>query len=823
MIGLDADWDRDLSDEVGFSSDVGRSRAGSSVRLRPSYGFGGASGSQLTASSSSSKAKELLRRASEAATASAALPRSAELSVIAPAGDMVVDCGAGVGELSSLVPAKAAIVDAAADASMDVDTALQDSPSKSFGILGCTELPRGSNASVARCTNKAPRTMGRGFSVRASCRGGLLAVPVVQSESGGSFRVKLLRIKPELLRHSTSKDAAAEESSDGVNLLETHEDIGFATSDATATPALGSMMRTPQAIVPSIEQGPALLAQYLEKGSACLGSHACEAFELLSSLLGDTPEESSGAAATIGSASHRFGVWLSQVNARTVKRHLEGVAGGAGISGQARSSLELGTPEGDDVGQRLKATFHFLTANSVRGALQELGRASASAAGDDTRHGHFDRLSTILASCGGTARGGCVERRQWLRRQVLEWRSQGVDELMGSSLWRVYCTLAGEVDNVASDALDWRTTFGLYLWYRSADEKNEGLVGAVRDFEEICRKHGTNCRFRPAPPHLLAHTSRKSPTGDLSLPALGSSSSSTDGDASCDAEPYDLQFSAVRAALGLVEWSDFKQFDYTTYSSRPMDVAGAWHFCLLLLSLSRPVSKSYVTSKAFQQLTQQYCLTLELSGKWEWAVYVARFISDDISRAATIRGLLQRHSSSSSSSGLALPARPHWSGIPASWIWHGEALRREKLWDWPGAVVCWLQSIAKADGSGGPEVERAIAALLGFLLIPAILRHRLTSPLSGGAAASFALGPVELEAASLAPMTAPAKWLLSSLSAVEPQLIRSEETWAWVGRDAIVFLREWERSGTTSYPPARLAQLCKRCSTTKQRVLGIPW
>jgi hypothetical protein len=699
-----------------------------------------------------------------------------------------------------------------AHAVMDIDASAPEvlpASGKSHGILGSTKLPSSSDPTVLKCTSKAPRTLGAAFSFRASVRGGLIALPVVRSENGGSFRVKLLRLKPELLSASKSSEDGKGELSNGVTLLESHREVSFAKAVAMSPAAKLSL---PRPLIPSQEHGAALLAQYLEKGKACLGTHAYEAFELLSALLGDSPEQAAGGKeAMLAHASQRFGVWLAQVNARTVNKHLT-------QSGTTAASMELAVPDDDSVAHRLKNAFHRLTANSVRGALQELGRASGSASEADSRHAHFDRLATILASCGGTACGGSVERRQWLKRQVLQWRSQSVDELMGPALWRIYCLLAGDVDSVVADALDWRTTFGMYLWYRSDDEQNGGLLGAVNDFDAICKRHGKNCGFRPAPPYLLAQKLRDPPREHAEPALLGLTGPSIDANAIGEPEVCDLQFSVVRAALGLVDWSDFQRFDYMTYSSRPMDVAGSWHFCLLLLALSRPDDESSTSSKVFQQLTQQYCLSLELSGNWDWAVYVANFVRDDRTRTALLRGLLQRHSALAG--GLALPPRPYWSGVPTAWIWHGEAMRRERMWEWPAALACWLRCLTE-DSSGDPGtdgvmVERAMATALGFLLMPAILKHRVTAP------ALAAGGQVGLETTSLASMTGPASWLLAVLTGLEGQLQRSEEIWARVGRDVLLFMREWS-AGSPNCSPARLAQLCKQCSTVKERVLGIPW
>lgn len=819
MIALGADWDYDLCDSDGRPTTQAEHediiRSAGSIRLRSSR----TSASTPGLGSASSKAKELLRRASEMVDASAASPTPSR------AGHLSARDSADARRRPVTDHVDAVIVEEAddVDAAMVVDNIAQEwqegSILKTQGILGSTTLPSASDPAVVRCTSKAPQ-LRTTFSFRASARGGLVALPMVNRENGGSFRIKLLRLKPGLLSVPLGQEHEAEAClSDGINLLEAHKAVSFTTPPSAAPSLCASSLSVPSLLMPLPEHGAALLAEYLEKGKACLGVHAYETFELLSALLGDCPGQADREdVATLANASHRFGVWLAKVNSRTVSKHL------TQPGSRVTPAMEMAVPDADNISHRLKTTFHCLTANSVRCALQELNKASSSSAGDDARDSHFDRLATILASCGGTASGGSVERRQWLKRQVLQWKHQNVDELMGPALWRIYSLLAGDVDNVAADALDWRTTFGMYLWYRSDDEKNGNLLGAVRDFEVICRKHGANCNFRPAPPYVRAKPRRDPPRTTASSAVLGLQDVSSDANAiSCDAA-YDLQFSVVRAALGLVDWSDLDQFDYMTYSPRPMDVAGAWHFCLLLLALSQPESRSEATSKAFQQLTQHYALSLELAGHWEWAAYVALFVSDDRARASLVRDCFQRNSATSG--GLALPVRPQWSRLPSTWIWRSEALRRERSWEWPAAVACWLKHLSEAAAgrseASGATVERAVSIAVGFLVVPALVKHRQSQPPSA-ALGKPRLAACGLEATTLATMSGPASWLLAVFSELEPQLLRSEDTWARVGRDTLAFMRDWSQAGSASCTPERLARLSKQCSTVREQGLGLPW
>jgi hypothetical protein len=216
-------------------------------------------------------------------------------------------------------------------------------------------------------------------------------------------------------------------------------------------------------------------------------------------------------------------------------------------------------------------------------------------------------------------------------------------------------------------------------------------------------------------------------------------------------------------------------------------------------------------------LTQQYSLLLELSGHWEWAVYVALFISDDRARVCIVRGLLQRHSALLSRAKLVLPDRPHWAGVPKAWIWQGEALRRERSWEWSAAVTCWIHSITDHSGSCA-ETQRAAALALGFLQVPAMLRHRLAGPPTLLARDGGLRAAPELEAANFACMAAPAKWLLSVLLELEAELVQTE-----VGQDVLSFMRGWSDSGAFTCPSARLARLCSRCTGMRRRLFGIPW
>jgi len=263
-----------------------------------------------------------------------------------------------------------------------------------------------------------------------------------------------------------------------------------------------------------------------------------------------------------------------------------------------------------------------------------------------------------------------------------------------------------------------------------------------------------------------------------------------------------LQFNIVQTAVGLLDWRDFTHFDYLTYSPRPLDVACSWHFSVLMLALCG----GDTGADGFQLLTQQYCLTLELLGYWEWAVYVALFVRNERARGALVRGLMQRNVAVPKGDDLRPASRRQWLGVPRAWTWRAQALRSEAVGAWPPAVASWLKC-------GG--ADRALVLALGFLQVPAILGHLAAQPRRGVAEAAL----------SLEAMSPPARWLLDRLEEAEPSVTHCEEIWAEAGRDALALMRGWAAAGAAGvqYEAQELVRLCWRCELLRRQLLGVPW
>ena len=607
-------------------------------------------------------------------------------------------------------------------------------------------------------SSSVPVTLG---SSRASSRVGLLAVPLASAD--GKFHVRL----------SSSRRRCPESVSDpgAAVLLQAQVEAGFASSVAafpSGTPALLS----PIGADPKV-----LLQKYSTVAAGCLGDVAAESFQLAEALFGCS---SHGPRSREHQVMIRLGRWLSRVNQRTVQQFLD----------QRRSMSGLHFGEFTEA-QRLEAVFHHLSANSISAALGEL-----HAPRTETTHGaspYFDRLAAILSASGGTPLPG--QQRHWIRQQVAEWKRERrhADGLMSPELWRIYSLLAGDLE-VLRDCLDWRTAFGVVLWYgQEEDAENEMLAKVVTAFLEAVKQQGMSSRIRPLPGYLQN-------INDLTQqifesPRVGQSIRT-------DPQAESLQFAAIRMAAKLLIDSDVSHFDYTTYTENALEISLSWHFSVLMLALQGETARAAAEGSAFQRLTQQYCQLLDYNGAPSWAVYVAHFLCEHRSRAALVRQLLTSYAKSTSSvvDESALP----WPTLPTGWLYQAHALAYEQARNWCGALCCWRKC--------GGEEARAVTIACGYLLGPAILGHAF-SPFKRGA----------VEGILLAPMTSAARWLLQSLEELSSAMGCHDLLWAEVGREALKVLRQWAASqDNIRFEAATLVQLHWKCERLQKCMLGLP-
>jgi len=646
------------------------------------------------------------------------------------------------------------------------------------GVFG-TQAPRASEIEA----QLGPRPPG--FSFRAGLRGPLVALPISRRAQGGTFRVQLLRLTPSLKPRGSEEVKEQESVQDrGVGLLEAQLKAGFASPAevvADLPPRHGYHVLRPLTCV-NESSAKVMLEKYVSISKGATNRFAADVFELL--------EVATPAGDLSDNKVHRLGAWLSRKNARTVDAHLAQVA-----SGTSRSPKIAEVFNADDIespSSRLNAAYHWLTCNSVRGALRELNKASSRVGRG--QYSHFDRLSGVLSACGGTATPGAARRQ--LAEQLRAWRQQAAHELMGSELWRLYSLLSGELEDAVAGSLDWCTAFGTFLWYRPF-EAGPGLElrAAVDEFETAAARYGPQCRFRAAPAYASFEGAGRTATSgrlfaDEKMPDVR-------------LEATDLQFAFIRALAGVEELSDLQHYDCGSNTPCPLDVGLSWHFCALLLAL---LGKGGLKSRSFDLLTQQYCLLLEITGHWEWAIYVARFVGDTRARDFAVHGLLRRNASAGSG---RLQLKEQLFDTPERWLFRSQALRSEAAQDWPGAATCWLR---------GGDAQRAVLVAIGFLVVPVLLGHTATSS-----------GRGSTEVIAITAMQLPARWLLTLIKESLEALERDTgghfgDSRLEIAAEVSAFMGKWQAAGQVDDCTSEMmTRLCRRCSDARRHILGVPW
>lgn len=662
-------------------------------------------------------------------------------------------------ETSSQVPeAKASVPGATCseDSALGFLSPIAEKPPKdstlSIGLFSDASLPSAADKDV-RSWASCGGALSCSFRASASSKG-LVALPSVRSD--GTFRITLVRLSPSLETGKSSSDdknfrpcIASSSQAGGASLLKAQTEAHFGADKEDGSLDSEARLGPPLLLAPkNTEATSAVLEKYrklhmMPEGG--LGVFAAETFDLLGALCRCTAENTQatwppGDARALRRATLQLSEWLSRVNAQTAERCIKA------LNDEGPRALGI-VGGGDSQAQSLDTAFLYLGANLVQSAVIELGTSAAGPGGQ-----RFDRLAAIMAACGG-ATGSGAQRRSWLRRQVMLWRGsskqESVQEVMNPGVWRLYCLLAGELDEVVGRTSDWRTAFGMYLWYRlpTPDEDCEEVVGAVKDFEKALEQRGGNCPFRPCAKYL-------------------------DDTCKSKQQPLDLQFNIIRAMIGLLDWEDLGNFECRTHTRKPLDVALSWHFSVLLIALLGGSAGRPRLIRGFEVLTQQYCLMLEMGGHWEWAAYVALFINDPRARSHIIQGIILRGAGAHEASLVASEVDPSLAcrlGLPTSWVQHAQALYCETRWDWATATAHRLAS---------EGYERALEDAR-HVLAPIVLSH---------AQAPFLQGPTV--SVALRPMQAPAVWFQGVLEALEKSCC--DERWRSTGAaDVLRFLQGW--------------------------------
>lgn len=246
------------------------------------------------------------------------------------------------------------------------------------------------------------------------------------------------------------------------------------------------------------------------------------------------------------------------------------------------------------------------------------------------------RLATLLAQAGGDD-----EFREDLFLQLAKWREYRVDAHIATAYRRVYEVLCGNVglseglpakgdrvdateDIYIADGLDWKRAFGLHLWYGTFQAS---LASMVSRYETGAQEPSS--RTAPPLPLYVEKPSTTSTSDDIAW-----SPSPT------DSAPTDPLFSFIKLFTDPAHALEDALLP-RNFGSSPLDYRLPWHLYILFSRVLRRrdfedremISRegdqegdedivSEGNSQRADMVTASYANQLEMTGLWQWAVFV---------------------------------------------------------------------------------------------------------------------------------------------------------------------------------------------------------
>ncbi|KAJ3068817.1 hypothetical protein HDU98_008055 [Podochytrium sp. JEL0797] len=318
-----------------------------------------------------------------------------------------------------------------------------------------------------------------------------------------------------------------------------------------------------------------------------------------------------------------------------------------------------------------------------------------------------DQSGDVGRSCGhGVTSRSCtnVAMREDVVRQVEVWQKQGTRVPAGyMKVWRL---LGGDVGvwdkEVVGGCVDWKQTFGLFLWY--AEGGALSLGEAVRGYDLAWGSEGGGgagsrvCGKRPAPWYLERKRSSGGEVKDVSYNLL---KLHTDSE-------YLLEHALLPSTVGpnlldhRVSWllwvvlSRAKHLREFAQHGNPVKIrkqAGRGGAGRMDLDGDEGGDEeeedvTVFVSKTADACTASLCATLQSLGLWQWALFVGTFLSTQNGRECMVKDVLARfYPLSDTSASVAT----QWGGhavlsaewkfvvsklkIPAVWLHEAKALR----------------------------------------------------------------------------------------------------------------------------------------------------
>ncbi|KAK3812040.1 MAG: nuclear protein 96-domain-containing protein [Benniella sp.] len=317
------------------------------------------------------------------------------------------------------------------------------------------------------------------------------------------------------------------------------------------------------------------------------------------------------------------------------------------------------------------------------------------------------RLATLISQSGRGSRSliGVEE-------QLAIYMKANAQDRIPTGYLKVYALLSGELKvNVATkgepirtvtDGLDWRRTFGLYLWHSSTPGTN--LREAVEQYTVSMSQ--SRMVAKPYPWY------KKGIYGQ-------------------DPKHYDFLFHLI--ALSTMPSKNLEDTLHPLgMTPACIDYRQSWLF-YMVLTQSLHVGR-FRSEATHTKICQDFMFQLENLGLWEWAVFVALHLEPAEAREMIVRQLLERHVElpmvfSDASMDLSEAGIDRWEQacekttflhqtlkIPMEWIWIARATRAKYLGDLTWEVFSLLR---------GGEHQEGHRLILSQLAPACILRGQL--------------------------------------------------------------------------------------------------
>jgi nuclear pore complex protein Nup98-Nup96 len=317
----------------------------------------------------------------------------------------------------------------------------------------------------------------------------------------------------------------------------------------------------------------------------------------------------------------------------------------------------------------------FLSGNSIEDACAAL------------LEGRDFRLATIVAQLPGNAKS-----KDMVAKQIESWRSQNMISEMTESVRALYELVAGNTcisegklgaaeDKAAAFGissrfgLDWRRSFGLRLWFSTA---NESLADAVQLYvDDIASGKET---IRPVPYFT-----------EQSL-APSWNDSNTQGNEDTLLGLLKLYSRQPSSKIGDVRSLVTSLLSPASVSGSPLNARLSWQLATLLQKKGI-LTTAELSDASLDELSLTLSSQLEAANELVFATNVLLHLTNESARERHIRDLLCRRASAlydASNPGALPTVLTQDFGLPEQWLWHARALYARSMLDDHNAEVTYL-------------------------------------------------------------------------------------------------------------------------------------